>query len=335
MQLTLKQLHTRSANSTQEKRLFTIYKSSTKIRITTKKEVAFEVITVSSYGKHCSTPDNIYENTSDFMQDSRSVKFTGLVVTYNEGHLLRDCLNSLSFCDQLLAIDLGSSDNSVQIAQECGAEVVHRPWVPVVEQVWPDAVSRAQNPWILRADPDEVFPRSLAHDLSDAIIEHEHRIGLVDLPHLTYFRRRPLKTTRWGGIQYIPKAFHKDRVRFTSQVHSGILCSAAYEHICIPGRAGNAIQHYWAKTYSDLPEKHKRYILQEGQALYEAGYRFSWLLPIAHTARALISNLFEHRGLLGGYDGIFLSFFYAWYRLMATLSLRRYERQMKQSQVGY
>jgi glycosyltransferase involved in cell wall biosynthesis len=256
------------------------------------------------------------------------IAFTGIVVTYNEGHLLRACLDSLSFCDQLVAVDLGSDDDSVQIAGDCGAEVIHHRWVPVVEQVWPDAVLLARNPWIIRADPDEVFPLSLAHDLASAIIEHEQQAGLVDLPHLFYFRRKPLRTTRWGGIKQIPKAFHKDRVRFTSQVHSGILCGVGYKRIIVAGTPENVIQHYWANTYSDLPEKHIRYLKQEGKALYESGYRFSWTLLVTFTARALASNLFRYRGLLGGPDGIFLSLFYAWYRFKSGLSLRRYERQL-------
>ena len=109
------------------------------------------------------------------------VQFTGIGVTYNEARRLRECLNSLSFCDQLIVVDLGSEDESVEIARECGAEIVHHERVPVVEQVWPDAVPLARYKWVLRADPDEVFPAPLASDLIYTIAE-KRLAGMISLP---------------------------------------------------------------------------------------------------------------------------------------------------------
>ena len=88
--------------------------------------------------------ENIYENTFDLTTSDQPVRFTSIVVTYNEANRLRECLKSLSFCDQMLVVDLGSGDNSVEIAQEYGAEVLHHEWVPLVEKVWPIVVPLAR-----------------------------------------------------------------------------------------------------------------------------------------------------------------------------------------------
>jgi len=272
---------------------------------------------------------NTYESTSDPQDAKQPVQFTGIVVTYNEARHLRECLNSLAFCEQLLVIDLGSVDESMEIARECGAEVVHHERVPFVEQVWPDAVSLARNSWIVRSDPDEIFPFSLVDDLIDVIAKSQS-LAMVSLPHQYYFRGKPLKTTIWGGTKYISnKVFHKDRVQLKPHVHRGIRCRNGYYSERIKGISNNLIQHYWADTFGQLFEKHRRYIKHEGESRYNSGQHFSWYTMIIDICRALGLNLINCRGLRGGFTGIFLSFFYSWYTLMSWLSLRKYERHQQ------
>lgn len=254
------------------------------------------------------------------------VSFTGIVVSYNEAQRLCDCLKSLSFCDQLIVIDIGSADASVEIAREYGAKVFTHQWVPVVEQVWPFAVSLARNEWIVRLDPDEVFPNALFHDVVQAI-QKDDTLAVVKLPHQYYFRGKPLTTTKWGGIKYIGRIFHKDRVELTSQVHRGMKVKPGYYLATIGETPNNVVQHYWVDSYGQLFEKHWRYIKQEGEARYSAGERFSWVRGIDETVRALAVNLIRRKGIFGGLTGIFLSFFFAWYLGMSQLSLLKYQRQ--------
>jgi glycosyltransferase involved in cell wall biosynthesis len=254
------------------------------------------------------------------------VEFSGIVVTYNEARRLRDCLDSLAFCEQLLVVDLGSTDGSAEIARECGAEVVNHKWVPVVEQVWPDAVSLTRHTWIIRADPDEVFPSPLVDDLVNMILKSPS-LAMISLPHQYYFRGRPLKTTIWGGIKYAFKVFHKDRVQLESLAHRGITCKDGYELKCIESDSNIAIRHYWIDTFSQLFEKHWRYIEQEGEARYQLGEQFSWRRWVGETGRALKRNLIDYKGMHGGWLGIFLSTFYAWYVSMSLLSLCRYQKR--------
>lgn len=269
--------------------------------------------------------ENTCGKISEAVDTGCPVQFTGIVVTYNEARRLRECLNSLSFCEQLLVIDLGSEDESVEIARECDAEVVLHEWVPIVEQVWPDAVSLARHSWIVRADPDEVFPASLIDSLKNIITQSES-VGAIKIPHQYYFRGRPLTTTIWGNIKYIGKAFHRDRVKMESSVHRGIRCGEGYNIERVDGTGNGVIQHHWADTFSQLFGKHWRYIKHEGKTRYDSGQRFSWSRMLVDVCRALKVNLINCKGLCGGFNGIFLSFFYSWYIFKSWLSLREYER---------
>ena len=258
---------------------------------------------------------------------NHKLPITAVVVIYNEQSILRRCLESLAFCDQIIAVDLGSKDDSVKIAQECGAEIMEHELVPFGEKVMPNVLPKARNNWILRLDPDEQFSDLLVDDLAREISMEDGSLALIKLPFVYYFRGKRLKTTRWGKIEYKTTLLYRGRVEIITAVHSGYAhCKPGYRATLIPATDDNPVRHYWIDTYEQLFEKHNRYIPYEGEARYAKGERFSWGHLIKETVLALKYNLISTRGLLGGFTGIFLSFFYSWYVARGLLSLRRHEK---------
>lgn len=249
---------------------------------------------------------------------------TGIVITYNEERRLEACLKSLEFCSQLIVVDIGSTDRSLEIAKSCGAEILQRDWAPAVEQIWPNIIPNAKHEWIIRLDPDEIVPKELASDIAKATSSHDKTIGMISLPHQYYFREKPLDTTIWGGINYIPRIIHRERIVFTDKIHGGHKCKPSYRIFEIPYNS-NALKHYWVDTYQQLWEKHWRYIKLEGKSRYDDGQRFKLYYLAQETVRALYIGLILRNGWRGGFTGIFLSFFYAWYVFMSLLSLKLYE----------
>ena len=151
---------------------------------------------------------------------------TAFVVTFNEARRLRDCLRSLGFCDQVIVIDLGSADDSMAIARECGAEVHQHERMPIADMVLPRMQHLARNVWRMRFDPDEVFdPRVLPEAVR---LMAEDRVGMILLPYQYYFLGRPLRTTFWGGINHHKVFFHRDRTELRPMVHQGQACLPGY-----------------------------------------------------------------------------------------------------------
>lgn len=257
-----------------------------------------------------------------------SILFTGIVVTCNEERYLRDCLKSLSFCDELIVVDLGSTDSSLRIAREAGAKVLHHERVPVVEQVREFAVRQARNEWIVFIDPDEIMSPALAEEIIEAA--RAPRTAAIKLPWQFYFKDKPLTCCVWG-IKNNSKlsAVHRNRISLKPLVHRGYEPMPGYEVIEISRTEDNFVRHYWMSSYGQLIEKHLRYIRHEGEAKYNSGLRFSWLSMLTDTAQAIRTNLISYRGLLGGPTGIFLSFFYGWYVFMGWLSLRSFQKKMR------
>jgi glycosyltransferase involved in cell wall biosynthesis len=253
------------------------------------------------------------------------IQFSAIVVTYNEDRRLEKCLQSIHFCDQIIVIDIGSTDTSIDIARKYTTEIFSHQLVPVSDFIIPEYISKTKFPWIVRLDPDEVFPIGLLGEVLSAIKDADN-IGKVSIPHQYYFLGKKLKYTAWGGIKHIPRIFNKEGGDFISYVHNPYVMKPGFREIIVDKEGKNPIQHYWIDTSSQLLEKHRRYIVAEGKAKFDAGLRFSWFLFVIQSIKALFFSLIRKKGILGGFDGIYLSFFYTWYVAKSLLSLKKYQQ---------
>lgn len=256
-----------------------------------------------------------------------AVNFQGMVITYNEAQRLPECLRSLEFCSDLLVIDLGSSDQSVEIARACGATVISHERVLTAELIRAQIYALAEHDWIVHIDPDEVFPAD-ANAVLQATIHENPNVGLIRIPWQFYYFGQPLTSTIWGEPKVKSVALHKKRATAPARVHGGILVLDDYEMIDISSEQIAPVRHYWADSFPQLFEKHLRYLRLEGHARYQKGKRFTWRRCLSDTRRFLSKNLIEYRGLRDGGRGIFLSLFHTWYVFSAWQSLRKYQSNL-------
>ncbi len=260
-----------------------------------------------------------------------NAKITAIVVTCNDSLYLERSLKSLAFCDQVIVVDLESTDSSVRIAKELGADVLLRERVPVVEQARLFAMSQVRHEWLLFQDPDEVIPYALACQVKKALCGNPN-LSMIKAPIQFYFKGKPLTFCIWG-VPWNKKTLivHRDRVSLKPHVHKGYEAVEGFDVLEIKRERDNYIQHYWMESWTQLVEKHKRYIQKEGEARYKSGQRFSWAGALYDSCFSVAKNLIYYKGLWGGATGISLSFFYGWYIFMSHLSLRAYEQKKDNS----
>lgn len=253
------------------------------------------------------------------------VRISGLVVTFNEARRLSQCLQGLGFCDELVVVDLGSSDESVAIAERAGARVQHMAREPFVEAIWPRAAELTQHPWIVIADPDEVMPEGLGAVLLRRIAQLPE-LGMLSLPHVYHVAGRPLRGTRWGGSRPKPFVFRREAVDFVPVLHAGRQLRAGYAHVTLDAREAGFVRHYWIDGVGELFEKHRRYLQQEGASRRAHGERFSLAHAARVIARGVYRDLLHPRARRDGLTGLALGAFSVGYEAACQLALRRHER---------
>jgi len=262
--------------------------------------------------------------------DGRSrLPISALVVGLNEDRFLESCLKNLLFCDEVHYIDLGSNDNSIEIAKKYATNIGNHSAVPIVEIIHAELVPKLKNKWVLLTDPDEVLDTTLKDQLIELFKDGiQDNIAEIRVPIQYYFKDKALKGTIWGGNQLSGRLlFNKNCVIFHPSVHRGRRIAKG-KTITIPRKQNNLLHHYWVSSYKQFYEKHKRYIHKEGKVLYEHGNRYRIVSQVKETFTSFKVCFYNFKGYKDGLTGLLLSMFWAWYTYSKWTSLKKFQKKI-------
>jgi glycosyltransferase involved in cell wall biosynthesis len=248
---------------------------------------------------------------------------TGLVVSHNEAHLLGDRLRELSFCDELIVVDVASTDDTAAVAEANGARVIPHPFSQIAELVHPGIVHHATNDLLVIPDPDEEMPPSLTRQLAELPETMAPDVGVVVVPRVFYFRGRPLRGTIWGGVGWKPLVARRSGSRFQPAVHHGVKPLPGFTIERLAWNGDNAVLHHWASGYREFLKKHLRYIKIEGPARALTGEITGFRALVRTPYRSFRQCYVTRKGYLDGVDGLVLSVLYSIYRTTSDVQLIR------------
>ena len=258
---------------------------------------------------------------------------TAIVSSHNEARLLERCLPTLAFCDELLVIDIASTDDTAAVAEAHGARVLRHTWVPIAEHARMDLVAQAAHDWLLFLDPDEALPPALALQLTALMPSLEADVGVIDCPWQFYFRDRPLRGTIWGGISRKRTLAKRGGAELRPTVHSGTKALPGYRVEVVEYTGDNAIAHYWAPGWRPLIEKHRRYLRLEGRDRRAQGFVTGVKDIVRTPVPAFYESFVARKGYRDGFVGAGLSLLWAAYATGAKVALLR-ELRHPQATVG-
>ena len=252
---------------------------------------------------------------------------SAVVVTYNDEEFLKPCLRSLSFCGDLVLVDVGSTDDSVKASEAFGARVFHHDHVPFAEKVHKFAASNTMNDWIILADPDMAFPSWIAERLPKMIGEYEDSgLAMIILPMITFSEEGPLSFGRKGGVRGRQVVFHRERVHIPGYLHyRGFEAKEGYHTLGLVSPPDEGISHFSYHGFREFAKKTARYLPYEAESRYGVGLRFS----VRETLREIYQKLADDirkRAYLHPIS-IIMMFFQVQNILRANLSLRKFERE--------
>jgi|HubBroStandDraft_4_1064222.scaffolds.fasta_scaffold06962_1 glycosyltransferase involved in cell wall biosynthesis len=116
---------------------------------------------------------------------------TACIIACNEAERLPDCLSSVAFCDEIVLVDSGSTDATIQIARAAGALVVEQPWHGFAAQR-NIALDHAHGAWVLEIDADERITPRLRAEIEAFLAASPPGVNLGGLPLREVFLGRLL-----------------------------------------------------------------------------------------------------------------------------------------------
>jgi glycosyl transferase family 2 len=143
---------------------------------------------------------------------SGELQLSACIIARDEEQALPDCLASVSFCDEIVVVDSGSTDHTVSIAEAAGARVIHQTWLGFAAQR-NVALDHARGRWVLEIDCDERVSPQLAAEIAAFVRVAPEGVDLAGLP-----RRAHLVGHRLGPSAKYPEYVHR-LVRRGAQRH--------------------------------------------------------------------------------------------------------------------
>lgn len=224
-------------------------------------------------------------------------KLSACIITFNEADRIGACLDSLSFCDEIVVVDSHSTDDTRQIAAARGARVIERDW-PGYRSQRQFAAGAASHEWILSVDADELVSPALCAEL--VALKAQGFAGMVgaSVPTLTSYFGRFLRHGNAWPDRHV-RLFDRRRASWGGfEIHEKILLDGEI------ARLVGHLEHHSYRNFGEHLAKMDRYAQLMAEHSFAAGKRASLAQVLFNPPFRFIRGMLVKRGLLDGWRGL-------------------------------
>lgn len=247
-------------------------------------------------------------------------KISVTVITLNEEREIGDCLESVAWADEIVVVDSGSSDRTVEIARKYTEKVVCHEWPGYAAQKnW--AIGLATHNWILSVDADERVSPELREEIRQ-ILELSPRLLGYRIPRKNFFLGRWIKHGGWSP-DYVLRLFRKDAGRFAQR--------KVHESVTVQGEIGlirSPLEHYTYRSLADYYQRMDRYSTLAAEEMFETGKKAGLIDLLFRPWATFLKMFLLRQGFRDGMDGFLLS------RLYSIYTFSKYAKLYKMREGG-
>lgn len=224
---------------------------------------------------------------------------TGVILTKNSSRIIEKCVNSVSWCEEIIVIDDNSTDDTVSKAQKLGARVYTRSLGNDFSKQRNFGLEKAKGEWILFVDSDEIVSPSLKDEINRYTNNPINEYDGFLIKREDHLFGKKLRYGETGNI-WLLRLANKDAGKWEGKVH---------ENWSIRGKVGklkNPLNHYPHPTISEFLQKINFYTTLRAEELSNKNVKVAWWDIILYPKGKLLVNYLFKLGFIDGIPG-FLS----------------------------
>ncbi|OIP58182.1 MAG: hypothetical protein COX79_04860 [Candidatus Levybacteria bacterium CG_4_10_14_0_2_um_filter_36_16] len=245
-----------------------------------------------------------------------------IILTKNSEETLADTIESLkNFGDQLIVVDSGSDDRSVEVAKHLGATVFKNKFEDFSAQR-NFAISKANNPWVLYIDDDEQITEEFKKEVKNTIAAYDKNSEIGGY----YIRRKTFYYGKdWGFADKVQRLFYKEKfTRWHGVVHETPTIKGAFGEIERP------INHYTHRSLSQMVEKTNEWSEYEAELRIKAGHpEMTWWRFFRVIVTAFFKSYVFEKGYKNGTEGIIEAIYQSFSIFITYAKLWEMQREKK------
>ncbi|MES2517927.1 MAG: glycosyltransferase family 2 protein [Bacteroidota bacterium] len=242
------------------------------------------------------------------------MKISIVIITLNSENTLYKVLEAVSWADEIVIVDSGSTDKTIEIATQFGAKIVYKEFEGYGLQKR-FAVEQATNDWVLCLDDDEMVTSELREEIFNIPRKNADCHGFF-IPISLCFLGRVL---RFGGEYKVLRLRLFDRKKGNwdlSKVHEKVIIDGT---VC---KLNHQILHYSYSSLADYFTKFNRYTSYAAEDLAKAGKQGSMFSVITRFPITFLKIYLLRGAILDGYPGFVWAILSAMYPVVKYAKLR-------------
>lgn len=246
-------------------------------------------------------------------------KISAVVRTFNEELNIRECLESLSWADEIIVVDACSTDRTVEIARQYTERVLIQEWLGHIGQSQ-FVTDRTENLWVFSLDADERVSPGLRDEILALDLDNSPH-DAYDMPRRHFFLRRWINHSGWYPDRNI-RLFRKDRCYWGGyEPHDKIQVPGSLESL------KNDLYHYIYRDLDHFAETKNRYATRTARDHFKTGRKSTVIHFTLRPLFTFFDRYFIRLGILDGLAGYVISVMEAYGVFLKYLKL--YEMQKK------
>ena len=224
---------------------------------------------------------------------------TALLTTLNEERNIRDCLASVSWADEILLVDSGSTDDTLKIAERFKPRILEHEYENAAAQKnW--AIPQAKHDWVLVVDADERVSPKLRLVIEAILLDASDFSPGYYIRRENYFFGRKINHCGWQR-DYVLRLFDRRKGKYEDKrVHADVKLEGR------PGRIEQVLTHHTYRDWDEYFERFNRYTEWAAQDLFDAGKSAGFFNLFFRPLTRFYKQYVWHCGFLDGRTGLIL-----------------------------
>lgn len=222
-----------------------------------------------------------------------------IVITKNEEAAIDACLASVAWADEIVVVDSGSTDRTVDICRRYTGKIQVVDW-PGFGPQKNRALEIATCDWVLSLDADEQVSADLRREMEEAMANPGGSAAFA-LPRSSSYCGRPMRHGGWWP-DYVMRLFRRGEARFSDDL--------VHERLVVQGHVGRLRHPLIHEAFGDLEEvleTMNRYSTAGARMMQNRGKQGSLLSAILHGFWSFFHTYVIRAGFLEGREGFMLS----------------------------
>lgn len=252
---------------------------------------------------------------------------SAVMLTCNDAYRLRPCLESVTWADEVIVVDMHSEDDTEEICREYTDKIYYHERLRAPDPARNYLISLATSDWILMVDPDERITEPLRVALQNAAAQ-DH-IKVVWIRRLNVMFGKTLQATG-SRDDCLPRFFRRGALQWTTAPHG---CPAWQQNGHLRLDPETYMVHEAWTDVTRFIEKMNRYTSEDAEYFVQQGEGFS----VGRLLREPVSEFFQRfirgEGYKDGTHGLMVSLLFAIYKMTFVIKeweLRGYPVQADQ-----